>query len=439
MRIAQEKVAQYGGRLWGMYTNLQPEVAADGSLSPWRVACARCDAVIRQTVASGGSVGFQVAGGPVNDPIERFRYAVNDAVASYPTMFIETSPDRIDTHQDFLLTGADPIQSQLALRANPSTSTEGGLTPAGDPSTPRATELRVVCEPGVVGRAGTCTATVSDAGGAGATVPGGTDAIAWTTTASGAFTSSRCAISDADATATCSVAYTPAGGSAGTHRIGATYPGDGVHAAASADVELVVDRRRSATSVACGSTASSGSATCTASVADVETGDAIAPSGEVAFAIAGGGALGSCSLAASSRSNSSCSFDYTPSGAGDVSLTAEYTGDPNHITSVADQPASVTIEPAIDTQPPVVAITRPDDGSTVPSRKLMIATEASDDVAVVSVVFAVNGQTACEDSTPGWSCSWRIPTGASGQYVVTATALDLAGNASTSTVLVSLK
>jgi hypothetical protein len=430
MRIAQEKVTQYGGRLWGMYTNLQPEVAADGSLSPWRVACSKCDAVIRQTVASGGGVGFQVAGGPVNDQVERFRYSVNDALASYPTMFIETSPGRIDTHEDFLLTGSDPVQLQLARLANPTVV--------------RETLVRVTCEPAVVGRAGTCSATVSDAGGEGATTPLGTDSVTWTTTAAGTFSPSRCTPAGADGTAMCSVSYTPGKGSAGAHGILAAYAGDGLHAAADAGLDLTVNRRRSATSVACGqSTTAPGSATCSANVEDVDAGDASTPSGEVVFSLQAGDVLGSCALEVASNSKARCTFDYLPSG-GTQTVIARYAGDPDHGASAVDQPASVSIEPVpvepvppTDSVAPAITITRPVDGATVRSRNLMIGAEASDDVGVVAVAFAVNGETVCEDVSPGWSCSWRRPDGTDAVYTVTATATDAAGNASTSTVVVS--
>jgi len=424
MRIAQEQVPQYTGRLWGMYTNLQPEVAGDGSLSPWRDACVRCDGVIRQTVASGGRIGFQVAGGAVNDPMERFRYAVRDALANYPTMFIETSPVRIDQHEDFLLTGADPVQLQLAQLANPSTL--------------RATQLQIRCEPGVVERPGTCTATVQDAGGDGATTPGGEGAIAWQTAAVGVFSESRCTPSGTDGTAACSVSYTPGQGSAGVHAITVAYAGDGAHAPSSADLELVAERRRSATSIVCGIATLPGSTTCAGSVVDVEAGKAMAPSGKVTFAIEGGVALGSCSLEVATDSKSRCSFDYVPSDLGIVNVVAEYAGGPDHAASVVSEPAPVAVEPAeVDTQSPTVMITRPLDGSTVRPRKLMITANSTDDVGVVAVVFAVNGQILCEDAAPNWTCSWRVPKEVGGIYTVTATAFDHAGNASISAVVVS--
>src|SRR5207249_5258593 len=71
----------------------------------------------------------------------------------------------------------------------------------------------------------TCTATVSDTAGTGASTPTGT--VSWTSDGAGTFSAASCT---RDATGKCSVSYTPTALGTGTHKITGSYGGDAKHA-----------------------------------------------------------------------------------------------------------------------------------------------------------------------------------------------------------------
>jgi hypothetical protein len=82
--------------------------------------------------------------------------------------------------------------------------------------------------------------------------------------------------------------------------------------------------------------------------------------------------------------------------------------------------------------PPGVALTGPADGAVV-SGTVPVTAEATDDVAVARVAFAVDGATVGTDTdgTDGWSASWDSTTVADGTHTLSATATDTAGQTST--------
>lgn len=83
--------------------------------------------------------------------------------------------------------------------------------------------------------------------------------------------------------------------------------------------------------------------------------------------------------------------------------------------------------PPSDTTPPAIRITAPADGSRV-FGSVRLAADASDNVGVAGVTFAVDGVTVgAEDTTAPYEVYWQTPSD-HGWHTVTATARDAAGN-----------
>jgi hypothetical protein len=80
-----------------------------------------------------------------------------------------------------------------------------------------------------------------------------------------------------------------------------------------------------------------------------------------------------------------------------------------------------------DTTPPTIALTAPLEGETT-SGTLQFAAEASDDVGVMEVVFTVDGDEIAVDGSEPWEGSFDTTTVLNGNYGVTASASDAAGN-----------
>ncbi|GAA1761258.1 Ig-like domain-containing protein [Kocuria aegyptia] len=82
--------------------------------------------------------------------------------------------------------------------------------------------------------------------------------------------------------------------------------------------------------------------------------------------------------------------------------------------------------------PPIVALTTPADDATV-SGTVPLTAEATDDVGVTKVAFAVDGTTVGTDTdgADGWTASWDTATVADGAHTVSATAIDATGQTST--------
>ncbi|MDP2311522.1 MAG: Ig-like domain-containing protein [Pseudomonadota bacterium] len=92
----------------------------------------------------------------------------------------------------------------------------------------------------------------------------------------------------------------------------------------------------------------------------------------------------------------------------------------------------------VDTIPPTVSLTAPAEGATV-GDPVSFAATASDDVAVASVTFVVDGVAVGEATSEPWSLDWD-PTGiANGPYVVSAVASDAAGNEASATASVTIE
>ncbi|MDO8617056.1 MAG: hypothetical protein Q7T33_15205 [Dehalococcoidia bacterium] len=193
----------------------------------------------------------------------------------------------------------------------------------------------------VVDQGSTCTVTVTDTGGVGASSPSGT--VTFGTSGSGAFTpGSSCSLSPASSnSSTCAVTYTPASAGSGSHTITGSYPGSGTHTASSGGTAVPVDLRTTSTTLACSSpvVVNQGSA-CTATVMDTAGVGASSPGGTVTFGTSGSGAftpLASCTLSPLSSSSSSCAVTYTPAspGTGTHTITGSYAGGGVHHASSA--------------------------------------------------------------------------------------------------------
>jgi hypothetical protein len=80
-----------------------------------------------------------------------------------------------------------------------------------------------------------------------------------------------------------------------------------------------------------------------------------------------------------------------------------------------------------DTVLPVVSFTSPSDGSSV-RRWVTFTASASDNVAVKSVKFSVDGQTIATVTSGPYTASYNFRRSSSGRHVVTAVATDTSGN-----------
>jgi chitodextrinase len=127
-------------------------------------------------------------------------------------------------------------------------------------------------------------------------------------------------------------------------------------------------------------------------------------------------------------------FDSATQPNGSYSLTAKaYDAEGNVGTSTAKP---VTINNT-ETSAPTVSVTSPSDGATV-SGTVTIAADAADNVGVTKVDFS-HGTTAIGSSTAApYTTSWDTTSVADGQYTLTATAFDAAGNSSASNVTVTV-
>lgn len=84
-----------------------------------------------------------------------------------------------------------------------------------------------------------------------------------------------------------------------------------------------------------------------------------------------------------------------------------------------------------DATPPTVQLSAPADGASV-SGVVTISANASDNLAVARVEFLIDGVLVATDSTAPYSHNWDSAAGPNGQRVLSARAIDGAGNASTS-------
>jgi hypothetical protein len=185
------------------------------------------------------------------------------------------------------------------------------------------------------GVASECVATVLDT--AGASPPSGE--VKFVSSAIGAFSAQgQCQlVAAADGkSAACHVDYTPELLGSGSHRIFATYEGDGSHRLSQgSSVVKVVNPTQTKLTCAPAALASGKASTCTATVEDIAEASPTEPGGEVKFTSDGPGGFsqaGSCHLEHRAAAAGSCHVTYTPSAPGSTNhkLTASYEGDATH-------------------------------------------------------------------------------------------------------------
>ena len=195
------------------------------------------------------------------------------------------------------------------------------------------TTTTVSCTPNpvTIGQLSTCAATV-------------TDTITTPTTPTGtvSFTSGDvCTLAGVNASsATCSISTVPV--ASGTIDVSALYNGDPTHSTSIGNTGLATSLRMPTVTVACApaSVAVNQATTCTVTVADQALGTASIPTGTVTFAPGG-----TCTLAHSSSdlsSESTCSVTITPTVTGQLSVSADYSGDSTHSGSQGSTTVNVT-------------------------------------------------------------------------------------------------
>jgi hypothetical protein len=95
----------------------------------------------------------------------------------------------------------------------------------------------------------------------------------------------------------------------------------------------------------------------------------------------------------------------------------------------------VTTYSDADTEPPVVIITWPADGQIIEKGSTFtVEAEATDNVGVTDVVFRLNGQTKCVDSTAPYTCQMTIDNTPDAAYEIVVTAFDAANNSASDSV-----
>ena len=89
-----------------------------------------------------------------------------------------------------------------------------------------------------------------------------------------------------------------------------------------------------------------------------------------------------------------------------------------------------------DLTPPSVAVTAPSAGGTVSGSTVALAADASDDLAVASVQFMVDGiNVGNPDTVPPYTINWDSTTASNAVHGISARAVDVAGRATTSEVV----
>jgi hypothetical protein len=115
-----------------------------------------------------------------------------------------------------------------------------------------------------------------------------------------------------------------------------------------------------------------------------------------------------------------------PNGTHNVQASA-YDNAGNQTTTTA---TSITVQNVIDTTAPTVTLTAPTASTTVSNSVSMTAT-ASDNVAVASVTFLVDGSAIGTVSNSPYALAWNSRSVANGPHTLQAQATDTSGNQST--------
>ncbi|HEX4921707.1 MAG TPA: Ig-like domain repeat protein, partial [Candidatus Bathyarchaeia archaeon] len=205
-----------------------------------------------------------------------------------------------------------------------------------------------------VGSNDPCTATIRDTSvGAPITPTGGASFFLDASSTSFAGCTSLTPVNSTSAT--CTVTFTPASGSEGSHSITAKYSGDTDHSSSTSSTSNVsVVQRTTSTGISCSpSTLSVGQATtCTATVRDTSTGTLATPTGTVNFSVTPSGSgsfTGTCSLAESTPGTATCIISYTPSSTSAQTITGAYPGDIDHSSGQGTFSLNVNLQTTVTT------------------------------------------------------------------------------------------
>lgn len=121
-----------------------------------------------------------------------------------------------------------------------------------------------------------------------------------------------------------------------------------------------------------------------------------------------------------------------------ATATVSGTTAPGTPTPTPDPTPDPTPTPT-DTTRPTIAITSPGSGQTV-SGTVTIGATASDNVGVSSVRFTIDGvNLGSPDTTSPYSISWNTASVSNGNHTIRATAVDAAGNSSTTSITVNVR
>jgi len=111
------------------------------------------------------------------------------------------------------------------------------------------------------------------------------------------------------------------------------------------------------------------------------------------------------------------------------------TGHHWNLSAVEVVPSGNNPPPPPDTTPPTVSLTNPANGQTV-SGITPVAANASDNVAVASVSFLLDGQPlGAAQTTAPYSVSWDTTVASAGSHSLSAVAKDTSGNSTTATAV----
>ena len=106
-----------------------------------------------------------------------------------------------------------------------------------------------------------------------------------------------------------------------------------------------------------------------------------------------------------------------------------------NFTAVEVRPSGIVSPPPPDTTPPTVAVTNPTAGQTV-SGTIPVAANASDNVAVVSVQFLLDGTVLGSAATVApYATTWDTTTATAGTHSLSARAVDSSGNVATASAV----
>jgi hypothetical protein len=101
-------------------------------------------------------------------------------------------------------------------------------------------------------------------------------------------------------------------------------------------------------------------------------------------------------------------------------------------------PTTVTGGGTADTTPPAVAIASPANGSVVArNTPVNITATATDNIGVVRVQFYVNNTLMATDTCSPYAYSWKVPGKNNASYTIKVVAYDAAGNAASTTSIVT--